>query len=380
MLLFPPGELETRQTVRTQARSMSMRSPANPQEALCKNAPLRWSFSSKDHIKCLINTQPGELVKYLESGRRPRCTKDPITNLVASPPPRISQGKGQEEVHLPLSNGSLSGSNRPVSETHPSPKTPAVQMRSNSLCNSNKVEAKDSGSLRQRSSKRTKSHQGRTPDCQHQLQRGTVLSSHCSHSAPSSRESTLRDTESGGSYVAQKDMLQFFRHSEDRRGQKGHGDSSQDIIFPALFFKPFFMKKDISGSAERQCILKNSQGQLGKIANIGQAKLSLSNGMIPNVVLEDKKVSVVSRCNHHNCGAPLQAGSPKPAGVKWASSSCNVQSRLDQTFQKCASLQRNGEAPPVHINLLLDKPSYTSLHQIRHSTTSLGRPVTESTF
>lgn len=353
-----------------------MRSPANPKEALCKNTPLRWSFSSNDHIKSLINTQPGELVKYLESGRRPRCTRDPITKLVASPPPRISQGKGQEKVHDPLSNGSRSCSDRPVSEAHPSPKTPAVQVRSNSLCNGNKVKAKDSGSLRQRSSKRTKSHQGRTPDCPHQLQRGTILSSHCSHSAPSSRESTLRNTASGESYVAHKDMLQFFHHSEDRRGQKGHGDSSQDTIFPALFFKPFFMKKDMSGFAEGPYILKNSQGQLGKMAN----KLSLSNGMIPNVVLEDKKVGVVLRCNHHSCGVPLQAGSPKPADVKCASSSCNVQSRLDQTFQKCASLQRNGEAPAVHVNLLLDKPSYTSLQQIRHSTTSLGRPVTESSF
>lgn len=355
-----------------------MRSPANSKEALGKNAPLRWSFNSKDHIKSLINTQPGELVKYLESGRRPRCTEDPITRLVASPPPRMSQGKGQEEVYDPLSIGSLSCSDRPVSEMHRSPKAPAVQRRSNSLCNGNKVKSKDSESLRHRSSKRTKSHQGRSPDCQHQLQRGTVLSSHCSHSAPSSRESTLRNTMSEGSYVAQKDMVQFFRHSEDRRGQKGHGEYSQDTIFPALFFKPFFMKRDISGSAKGQYILKNGQGQPGKIANISQAKLSLSNGMIPNAVLEDKKVSVASRCNHHNCGVLLQVGSPKPAGVKWASGSCNVRPRLDQTFQKCTSLQRNGEAPPVHINLLLDKPSYTSLQQIRHSTASLGRPATES--
>lgn len=359
---------------------MSMRSPPNPNEALCKDAPLRWSFSSKDHIKSLINTQPGELVKYLESGRRPQCTKDPITKLVASPPPKMSQGKGQEEVHHQLSNGSLSCSDRPASETHPSPKTPAVQMRSNSLCNSNKVKAKESGSSRQRSSKRTKSHQCRTPDRQHQLQREAVLSSHCSHSAPTSRESTLRGTEPGGSYTAQKDMLQFFCHSKDRRGQKGPGNSSQDTLFPALFFKPFLMKKEISGSAEKQYMLRNSQGQLERIANMGQAKLSLSNGMIPSVLLEDKKVGVVSRCNHHNCGAPLQAGSPKPADARRASSSCNVPSRLDQTFPKCASLQRNGEALPVHINLLLDKPGYTSLQQIRHSTASLGRPVTESSF
>lgn len=352
-----------------------MRSPTKPKEALSNVTPLRWSFSSKDHIKSLINTQPGELVKYLESGRRPRCTKDPITKLVASPPQRILQEKGHD--HNSPSNGSLTCSDKPVSERHPSPKIPAEQLRSNSLCNSNNVKAKN-----QRLSKRTKNHQGRSPGFQHQLQRGTVLSSHCSYSAPSSRDSTLRNAKSGGSYMAEKDMLQLFLHYEDSRGQKGHRDSTQDTILSALFFKPFFIKKDISGSTEPY-ILKNSQGQLGKIATINQTKLSLSNGMIPSMVLEDKKAIVVSKRNHHNCRVQLltgQAGSHEPADIKRASSSCNVQARVDQTFPKCASLQRNGEAPPVHINLLLDKPSYTSLQQIRHSTASLGRPVTESSF
>lgn len=331
-------------------------------------------------MKGLINTQPGELVKYLESGRRPRCTKDPITRLVSSPPQRISQKKGREEEHDSLGNGGLSCSDRAGSETRPSPKIPAEERRSNSPFDGNNVKAKNCSSLRQKSSKRTKSHQGRTPDFEHQLQRGTVLNSHCSHSAPSSRDSTLRNTESGESYMAQKDMLQLLLHSEDRRGLKGHGDSSQDTILPALFFKPFFMNKDISGLTEGHYV---RQGQLGKIASINRAKLSLSNGMIPNVVLEDKKVSVMSRGGHHSCRAPLlsgPAGTHKPEEIKRASSSCNVQFKLDQTFQKCASLQRNGEAPPAHISLLLDKPSYSSLQQIRHSTTSLARPVTESSF
>lgn len=348
----------------TQARNMK-----KPKEALSKVTPLQWSFSSKD----LLNTQPGELVKYLESGRRPRCTKDPITKLVASEPQMMLQLKGQE-VHNSPSNG------RPVSKTHASTKIPSVQMN-NSLPNINHVKAKNGDSLTQRPSKRTKNHQGRTPDFQHEVQRGTVVNSYYSHSAPSSRDSTLRNTQSGSSYMAQKDMLQLFLHSEDRRQLKRHGDSNHANILP--FFNSFFVKKDIFGSTEEQYLLKKCQGQLGQIENVSQTKQSLSNGMVPNGVLEDKKVSVVSRCNHNNCIVQLligQAGSHEAADIKRASSSNNVQLKFNETFKKYASLQRNCESTPTHISLLLEKPSSTSLQQIRHCTTSHGRPVTESSF
>lgn len=344
-----------------------MRSPTKPKEAPSKAAPLRWSFSSKD----LINTQPGELVKYLESGHRPQCTKDPITKLVASQPQMILQLKDYE-VHNSPSNG------RPVSKTHASPKIPAVQMK-NRLSNSNIVKAKNCDSLMQRPSKRTNNHQGRTPDCQHELQKGTVMSSHYSHSAPSSRDSTLRNTKSGSSYMAQKDMLQLFIHSEDRRQLKLHGDSNHGTMLP--FFNPLFMKKDIFGSSEEQYILKNCQ--LGQIENVNKAKQPFSNGMVPDAVLEDEKVTVVSRCNHNNCRVRLligKAGSHEPADIKQASSFCDVHSKLDETFKKCVSLQRNCETPCTHISLLLEKPSSTNLQHNRHSTTSHGRPVTESSF
>lgn len=265
--------------VRTQARSTSMRSPRKPKGVLSKVAALQWSFTSKDHIKTLINTQPGELVKTLETG--PRSTKDPITKLVTSQPQRILQGKGHKEVDDSSNNG------RPVVKAHPSQNISAEQKRNNSLCNGNKVKAKDCDSLMQRPSKRTNNHQSRTPNFQYQLQ--TVLSSHCSHTAPSPRDSTMRNTTSGGSYLAQKDMLQFFLHSDDR---KGHRDSNHDTILP--FFKRFFIKKNISGSTEEQYILKNSQAQLGKMTIVNHAILSLSNGRVPSVVLEDKKVSVIT--------------------------------------------------------------------------------------
>ncbi|CAM9300772.1 unnamed protein product, partial [Lampetra planeri] len=63
-------------------RSVSMRSPTKPKETLSKVLPLRWSFGGRGRIKHSVHTHPAELVEYLESGRRPRCTKDPIITLV----------------------------------------------------------------------------------------------------------------------------------------------------------------------------------------------------------------------------------------------------------------------------------------------------------
>ncbi|XP_023649213.1 ubiquitin carboxyl-terminal hydrolase 43-like isoform X2 [Paramormyrops kingsleyae] len=61
----------------TQGRSVSLRTPPKAREGLSKVLPLRWSLGSRG------NRRPctGQLVEYLESGRRPRCTQEPIIPL-----------------------------------------------------------------------------------------------------------------------------------------------------------------------------------------------------------------------------------------------------------------------------------------------------------
>uniref|UniRef100_A0A3Q2YA84 ubiquitinyl hydrolase 1 n=1 Tax=Hippocampus comes TaxID=109280 RepID=A0A3Q2YA84_HIPCM len=81
---------ESRPFVRgLQGRSVSMRAPNKTKDTLNKVLPLRWSLGSRDRRKpdpAPPDVQdPVELVQYLESGRRPRCTKDPIESLMNEP-------------------------------------------------------------------------------------------------------------------------------------------------------------------------------------------------------------------------------------------------------------------------------------------------------
>lgn len=341
-----------------------MRSPTKPKETLNKVLPLRWSFGSRDHIKHPAQTQPGELVEYLESGRRPRCTKDPIITLVATPPQRSTQGRAFDLGHdcSSPSGSSLSCTDRPGSDTSYSPKIPTGQRRSigHGFCNSSSVKATDYGSLRQRSSKRARQDQGRALDLQFHLHRGAFVDGHISHSAPQSRDSTLRKTkgQTGMSCRAQRDLLQMVLQPEDKRGQRGQEGRSHDSLLS--FFKPVFLRKDITGSPIKwQDRRMNGQGQPAKLANTNGSKLSLSNGTLP---------TVMPNCDGHNCKIQLvngQAGKHDPVEIKRAQSSSNIQTKLDVAFRRCASLQRNGEvvAPMAHHIMLADKPSYATLQR-----------------
>ncbi|KAM9391699.1 ubiquitin carboxyl-terminal hydrolase 43 [Pholidichthys leucotaenia] len=371
----------------SQGRSLSMRSPTKSRDTLNKVLPLRWSFGSKDRIKRSALTQSGELVEYLESGRRPRCTKDPIITLVATPPQRNTQRRVLEagqDCSSP-SSSSLSCTDRVSSDLSYSPKLPEGQSRtcvernlSDDISNVSKDrKAKDDDSQRQRSLKRVRLDEGTILDLQ--LQRGAILGGHISHSAPPSRDSTLRRTkvQTGGTFKTHKDLLQMVLQPEDRKGQRGQEGRSQDTLFS--FFKSGFMKKDIPRSPikgqERH--IKDHEC-LGKIASSNLAKLSLSNGTLPAVASEEIKGSFAPSCDIHNCKVLFvngKAGDHNPVDIKRAHSSSNIQTKFDLTFRRCASLQRNGEVmiPPSHRVLLSDKPDYTTLQRTRYSTTSLGK-------
>uniref|UniRef100_UPI0037E739AD ubiquitin carboxyl-terminal hydrolase 43 n=1 Tax=Semicossyphus pulcher TaxID=241346 RepID=UPI0037E739AD len=371
---------EAKQFVRgTQGRSVSMRSPSKPKEALSKVLPLRWSFGSKDRIKPPTQRQPGELVEYLESGRRPRCTKDPIVTLVATPPQRSAHRGGFEagqDCSSP-SGSSLSYTDRPSSDTCYSPKIPEGQSRTgvDRSINCSSLRGRDYGSLRQRTSKRARQDQGRTLDLQ--LHRGPFLMDHISHSAPQSRDSTLRRNKvhTGGTTRMHKDLLQMVLQPEDRRGQRGQEGRSHESLLS--FFKPGFMRKDVPGSPIKTHDRRlNSHGHLGRLATSNLAKLSLSNGTLTTGGPEDRKAVVLQSCDSHTCKVQLvngKAGNHDPVDIKRAHSSSNIQNKLDLTFRRCASLQRNGDimAPPSHRVMLSDKPGYATLQRTRYSTTSL---------
>ncbi|XP_075309255.1 ubiquitin carboxyl-terminal hydrolase 43 [Odontesthes bonariensis] len=370
----------------TQSRSMSMRSPTKPKDTLNKVLPLRWSFGSKDRIKHSVQTQSGELVEYLESGRRPRCTKDPIITLVATPPLRNAQGRVLEagqDCSSPTGS-SLSCTDRLCSDICYSPKIPEGQSRpfvernlSHRAGNSSQVRFKEHDSLGHVTFKTARPELGRAVDLQ--LQRGAILGGHISHSAPPSRDSTLRRTkvQSGGTFRGQKELLQMALQPEDRRRQRGEEGRSQESLLS--FFKPVFMKKDSPRSpVMEQERRMNGHGQLGKLASGHLSKMSLSNGTLTAVALEEKRGGGLHSCDTHNCKMQLlngRARNPDPIDMtlERAHSSSNIQTKLDLTFRRCASLQRNGDVavPPSHRVLLSEKPGYATLQRTRYSTTSL---------
>ncbi|KAM8843992.1 ubiquitin carboxyl-terminal hydrolase 43 isoform 2-T6 [Spinachia spinachia] len=356
-------------------RSVSMRSPTKTKQTLSKVLPLRWSFGSKDRVRNPTATQPGELVEYLESGRRPRCTKDPIIALVASPPPTSAPARSFEAAQdcSSPSGSSLSYTDRTGSETCYSPKIPEGQSRG---CVGNR----EDGSLRHRSSKRARQDHGRNPDLQLQLQRGALLMSHLSHSAPPSRDSTLRRTKvpTGVTFRTQKDSLQAATQPGDRRGTRAREGRSHDSLLS--FFRPSFMKKDFLRSPAKGPDRRvNGHGHVERLTSSHLAKLSLSNGTL------NAATSVVAGCDARNCKGQLpngKAGLHDPVDMKRAHSSSDIQARLDLTFRRCASLQRNGDIvpPPPHRVLLCDRPSHGTLQRTRYSTTSLGRHLPRRPF
>lgn len=353
---------------------MSMSSPTKPKETLSRVLPLRWSFGTKGHFKNPAHTKHGELVEYLESGRRPRCTKDPIITLVATPPQRKSKGKVFKVGHdcSSPSSSSLSCTDRLSLDECYSPQIPVGQRKSIN----NYVKARHYGSLRQGSLKRVGQDQDMTLDLL--LQKGAILDSNFSHSAPASRDSTLTKTKSGLSFRAQKDLLQMVLKSEDRKAQRRHESYSQESLFS--FLTPNFMKTDNLGSpVKRQGRRMNVDGHLGKLASSNQAKLSLSNGTLPTVAFEERKAIVVQNCNPHNSKVqPINSRAPSldPVDIKRAHSSINIDTKLDRTFHRCGSPQRNGKVPAAHPIQLSEKPRYTTLQFTVYSTTSLGRTQT----
>uniref|UniRef100_A0A3B4DJC6 ubiquitinyl hydrolase 1 n=1 Tax=Pygocentrus nattereri TaxID=42514 RepID=A0A3B4DJC6_PYGNA len=380
---------ETRPFVRgTQGRSVSMRSPSKSKENLGKVLPLRWSFGSKDRKKPTAipettPTQPGELVEYLESGRRPRCTKEPIVSLVASPAQVKAQLQEGDSLSSPSGSSSFSGMERGSCPGTDSPRVPEGQSRpvpdrSTSTAN---AKGRDEGLVSRRSSKKAKQEQhGKIQDGQSHQGSTTGMHSGTSvvSSTPASRDSTLKRfwSQPAGATRIPHNQIQ----PEDLIGSKREEVRGQDGILS--FLKTGTLKKDNQSKEENV-----KEGKT--LNNKNPSNLSMSNGTLNGVIAEEKKPNGAHRSSNgqHNSKALVNGrenhnGSVSITDIKRAHSSSSIQSRLDLNLRRTVSLQRNGPLVPPHKALTADKPSFATLQRARYSTTSLGRqrPVPESCF
>lgn len=340
------GGFESRPFVRgIQGRSVSMRSPTK-----AKVLPLRWSFGNKDRHKPApaSGQSPAELVEYLESGRRPRCTKDPIVSLMTR-----SSDK-EEDMKKTAKPSSHSGLRSPENLKIPQGQERSSSEKATGQQPASSSRSREDGTLTRRSSRKLKPDQS-----QSRKNSGAGIQSSCS--GPSGWETTQQDESSDK-----------HDQSEDKH-RKGHETKRHDSVF--AFLKGGFMKKDsLRKSRDNDSVKKTDAGVKSP------SGVSLSNGT-HNRNSEGKASSMNHGTRH---GSELANGrvSRGSADIKRSQSSSNIQSKTDLGLRRTASLHRNGTSVAQTQSVPGDRGSQNTLQRTRYSTNSLGRKkaVPESSF
>lgn len=332
---------------------MSMRYHSKSKMGPSKVLPLRWSFASKDRRKpSSVAPQTGndELVEYLESGRRPRCTKEPIVSIVASP----SQVKAQPREDDSLSSPSCSSSVERCSYQGPdSPRLPEGQSRPAA----DLIGVTSDGSLAKNSSKTRQEHE-RTQASKSLQGSPSALSNGTSNSASHSRDSTLKRLRNQPAATSRTHPSQTQTSSGESRSKDGAVISTTQL-----------QDKEV--------------GHRKTLSSKSLTKLSLSNGTLNGKGIEARKTGTVHKSTSNAVNSRENQVCSSTTDIKRAHSSSNIQSRLDMTLKRTLSLQRNGPLVPAsHKGPAVDKSSYATLQKVRYSSTSLGRqrPVPESCF
>ncbi|KAI4879816.1 hypothetical protein NFI96_008772 [Prochilodus magdalenae] len=378
------GGFEKRPFIRgLQGRSVSMRSPAKPKENTSKRFPLRWSFGSKDRRKPAAapdasdapaapsaptapaapaaptaptapaaanaptaTNAPAQLVEYLESGRRPRCTNDPIATLVNSSkkesPRDQNAPEGQKTPKTPEGQRGRHDSPRVAEgQQRPEPKTATGQ----------RTGQKEDGTLTRRSSRRSKQDQAKTPNPKNQKSSGMGF--------PGAGGSLLRKSRTATGDAPLVEEL------ESRRDEV----LPQDGIM--AFLKGGFLKRDPRrGSTAVEPVEDSVPGErsTSRLSLPSRSYGTVSSGMVNGFRTQP--------------GDELANG--RAVDIKRSHSSSSIPRRTGGNLQRTVSLHRNGTSGAQRSSSG-EKSSHGSLQrtQNRHSSSStLGRrrQVLESSF
>lgn len=369
-----------------------MRAPSKTKDTLSKVLPLRWSLGSKDRRKpdpvppTVQDSAPVELVQYLESGRRPRCTKDPIVTLMNEPRSTKERAEGRATASVRSSSvGSLScvaktgdkmllespqfpeGQRRPSDKTAVSRRSKGSQTRDENALNISS--SSNSNTLTRRKDARKQSSSKAPQDTETKRSSSAVVKP--SYSTHSLHDGTLRrqkgdkvEREHHGAYV------------ENFKSKKGEVPKSHEGLFS--FLKGNFLKKDKDSKKSRDSESARGGGEEGGRRTL--SRLSLSNGTAEGGTGVDGGKSNVSGY----LGDELANGKVgrSTADIRRSQSSSNIPTKAEQSMRRTASLHRNGMSTAPSRSLTTDKPSYGTLQRTRYSTTSLGRKrtVPESSF
>ncbi|XP_053147018.1 ubiquitin carboxyl-terminal hydrolase 43 isoform X2 [Hemicordylus capensis] len=348
------GGFESRPLVRgVQGRSVSMKvSPGKAKLGVPKPIPLRWSFNSKEWP-----AEPsGELVEYLESGRRPRFTNESIVPLMTKEGEDSGTSLTKAKLHPVLPGmgttentgkapptmenpGTLKRAGKPKEEVGEQPRTPKKLVLSLSTVPSVKDEeckskANINGTLRTGTNLPLSSYQPKGRGIQ------DPTFTHC----VGEREPESERQPEG--------KLAVFRVGFLRRDPKRHSESDRHGLLPQV---------------------------------MGSSRASLSNGTLSSISA-GRANSALGRSSTE--GLPNGRICRSELDIKRAQSSCSSSSskgRSDWLLSRSASLCKanhslslQGCTPP----LVLEGVSCFTLQRARYHTASLGRriAVPESSF
>ncbi|XP_061472478.1 ubiquitin carboxyl-terminal hydrolase 43 isoform X2 [Rhineura floridana] len=340
------GGFESRPLVRgVQGRSISLKaSPSKAKLGVPKQMPLRWSFISKEWP-----AEPsGELVEYLESGRRPRFTNESIVPLMTKDGeengPSLTKakanpltGKGTTESTSMENTSTLKRAGKPKEDVGEQPRTPKKLVLSLSAVppikdEEPKYKVNINGTLRTGTNVPPPSYQPKSRGIQDQKVR------HC-----------VGEREPEGERQPEG-KLAVFRAGFLRRDPKRHSESDRHgAMLPAMASSRVFLSNgtlsSINGSRASSCALGRSSTE------------GLPNGRI--------------------CRSELD--------IKHAQSSCSSKGRSDWLLSRSSTLCKANNSvslqnytPP----LALEGVSCGTFQRARYHTASLGRriAVPESSF
>ncbi|XP_051940027.1 ubiquitin carboxyl-terminal hydrolase 43a [Hippocampus zosterae] len=347
------GGFESRPFVRgLQGRSVSMRAPNKTKDTLNKVLPLRWSLGSRDRRKPEPTPpdlqDPAELVQYLESGRRPRCTKDPIESLMNEPRSAKETNGGR-----PVRSSSAGRISCLAKAGDESKQVPEGQRRPSD---------QTSTLRRQKESPPSEEGNSNTLSRRRDSQRQSS-----SKSQQEMKQASSSSVQSGSSILAGT-----LRRQKDERtdgecrvaNEGGLKPKSHEGLMSIL--KGNFLKREKDSRR-----LKDGTDEDGGRRTLSRP--SLSNGAAGG---EQRKSHGKELSNGRAGRSSLD--------IKRSQSSSSLPARPDQSARRTASLHRNGTSTPsAEIRRpTTEKTSYGSLPRPRYSTSSLGRKknVPESSF
>ncbi|XP_029456179.1 ubiquitin carboxyl-terminal hydrolase 43 [Rhinatrema bivittatum] len=369
------GGFESRPFVRgIQGRSVSLKastgSKARP--GLTKTMPLRWSFGSKERSQ----GASGELVEYLESGRRPRYTNESIIPLMTG----AAGAESGPSVHEPMLTSTTTRKDQEARGT---------ERTSGSLQGVTIVDLTEGRNNHQSATEKanTIKRNGKPKD-DVPLQKRTSKSLLTKMVSPTKAEEPTRSKGDGsklnsnGNVQSGKDKgLSGKSGDHDQRTSSKSGGSGKPRTSDPerhhegkfTIFRSSFLKKDSRKSSESE---RHTAAEMPN----GSSRTSLSNGTL-SVISEGRANGMLPHQNKED----LTKGriSRSELNIQQSQSSSTIQSKAEWSLRRSASLHKNGGASHQQTGSVpVEKSSYGTLQRVKYHTASLGRKklVPESSF